>query len=283
MIAASTRLAPQQVTRFEQEGYLCPIHVLDAGEVAENLAAFLAYKKRNDDRLATMAAREKYQVFSQMHFAYPWMARLVTHPRVLDAVESILGPNFLAWDSNWFVKMPGEKTFVSWHQDGTYWNLSSPNVVSAWISLERAFPENGCLRVVPGTHKQPRMPQRETYASDNALSRGQEIAVAVDEDHAVDLTLEPGEMSLHHIWIVHGSKPNTTNVPRIGVAVRYVRTDVSQDSPQKPIAMLARGKDTHGHFELAPQPREQSHEAMEATHNEIVARIRATLMKDVKR
>lgn len=282
MLATSTALSPRQVERFTQDGYLAPIRVLDADEVAANLAAFLAHKNRHDQKLSAMVAREKYQVFSQMHFAYPWVARMVTHPRVLEAVESILGPDFFAWDSNWFVKMPGEKTFVSWHQDGTYWNLSSPNVVSAWISLERAFPENGCLRVVPGTHKQPRLPQRETYAADNALSRGQEIAVSVDEDHAVDLILEPGDMSLHHIWIVHGSKPNTTQVPRIGIAVRYVRTDVAQDSPHKPIAMLVHGKDRFGHFENVPPPQEQSPDAMDAAHAAVVARIRATLMKDVK-
>ncbi|MCE9589220.1 MAG: phytanoyl-CoA dioxygenase family protein [Planctomycetes bacterium] len=282
MTTATSSLSPDQVRRFEQDGYLFPVPVLDEAEIKAGMTAFMAHKTRHDARLAQMAAREKYQVFSQTHFAYPWVYRIASHPRVLDAVESVLGPNVLAWDSNWFVKMPGEKTYVSWHQDGTYWNLNPPSVVSAWISLERAFPGNGCMRVIPGTHTKPRLPQRETYATDNALSRGQEIAVEVDEARAVDLVLAPGEMSLHHIWIVHGSNANTSNVPRIGIAIRYVKPEVVQDSPLKPIAMLVRGRDDHGHFELQRPPTEQSPDAMDATHREIVARIRATVMKNAK-
>ena len=111
------------------------------------------------------------------------------------------------------------------------------------------------MRVIPGTHRGALLPQRDTYAPENALSRGQEIAVEVDESQAIDLALRPGEMSFHHIGIVHGSNVNTSDKPRIGIAVRYITPDVVQDGPERPLAMLVRGsRDDYGHFELLEPP-----------------------------
>jgi chlorinating enzyme len=205
---------------------------------------------------------------------------MASNPRVLDAVESVLGPNLLAWDTNWFTKMPGDKTYVSWHQDGTYWNLRPPSAVTAWVALSPVFAENGCMRVIPGTHTTPFLPQRETYVPDNALSRGQEIAVEVDEARAVDLVLAPGEASLHHIWIVHGSKANTTITPRIGLAIRYVRPEVVQESPNRPLAILVRGRDDCGNFELLPPPEDETADA--AAHTAIIDRIRSSVLVDAR-
>jgi len=126
------------------------------------------------------------------------------------------------------------------------------------------------------------MPQRETYAADNVLSRGQEIAVDVDESDATDLVLEPGEMSLHHIWIVHGSKANTSNIPRIGLAVRYVSPEVRQDSPFKPLALLVRGRDEHGNFELLEAPTADTPGEPDAQER-IITRIRAGVLQGAQK
>ena len=272
-------LPDAQVESFGKNGYLHPVPVLSDAEVQRHLGAYMQYVQENKARLDALPANQKYQVLSETHFAMPWVHEIVSNPRVLDAVESLIGPNILAWNATWFSKMPGDKTFVSWHQDGTYWNLTPPTVVTAWIALTPVSSANGCLRVIPGTHKQPQMPQRETYNKDNALSRGQEIAVAVDEAQAVDIELQPGEMSLHHIWIVHGSKANTGSVPRIGIAVRYVPPHVLQDSPAKPFAQLLRGRDTHGNFEILPAPEPGNAAAQVERHKLIVERLRAGIMK----
>jgi non-haem Fe2+, alpha-ketoglutarate-dependent halogenase len=236
------QLSEQQRRQFERDGYLCPIRVPDDREVERHLASYMEYSAANKARLDALPPNQKYQVLSETHFVLPWVYEIVINPRVLDAVEGLLGPNLLAWNSNWFTKMPSEKSFVSWHQDGTYWKLNPPTVVTAWVALSPSVASNGCMRVIPGTHTQPMIPQRETYLPENALSRGQEIAVEVDEKQAVDLNLRPGEMSLHHIWIIHGSNANTTKeTPRIGIAIRYTRPEVVQDSPTKPFAMLVRG------------------------------------------
>jgi Phytanoyl-CoA dioxygenase (PhyH) len=208
--AGTTRLTGEERAQFEKEGYLFPIRVLSERETEQYLANFMDYCSQNQARLEVLPPKDRYQVFSATHFLLPWVYEIVSHPRVLDAVEGLLGPNLLVWATDWFAKMPGEKTY--------YWNLRPANVVTAWVALSPSTPANGGMQVIPGTHKRPALPQRETYALENALSRGQEIEVEMDEGRAVNMDLRPGEMSLHHIWIVHGSHVNTSSIPRIGIA-----------------------------------------------------------------
>lgn len=278
------RLTDAQRQQFERDGYLFPIRVLNDSEVKHFLSCYMDYTARNKERLDALKPNQKYQVLSETHFVLPWVYEIATHPRILDTMETMLGPNLLAWNTNWFSKMPGEKAFVGWHQDGTYWNLNPPTVVTAWVALSPSLSTNGCMRVVPGTHAKPMLPQRETYIPENVLSRGQEIAVEVDEKHAVDLNLQPGEMSLHHIWIVHGSNANTSkDSPRIGIAIRYTKPEVKQESPTKPMAMLVRGRDTHGNFEVLPAPKAGTHAQQAVDHKVIVDRIRAGIMTTAQR
>ena len=109
------------------------------------------------------------------------------HPRVLDAVESIVGPDILVWGTSFFIKEPRNKSFVSWHQDLTYWGLDPADIVTAWIALSESTYENGAMRVIPATHTMQVVPHKDTFAADNLLSRGQEISVEVDEAKAVAL------------------------------------------------------------------------------------------------
>ena len=211
---------PVSVSAFHERGYLFPLHVFDEEETAEFRRCFFAYRDQIAGRLTSLPARDQWAVFSETHTFLHWVYRMASHPRVLDAVESLLGPDLLVWNTRWFAKLPGEKTYISWHQDAAYWGLEPPNVVTAWLALTESTPENGGMRVIPGSHKERLLPQIDTYAPDNALSRGQEIAVEVNEAEAVDIVLKPGEMSLHHVAIVHGSKANQSAQPRIGVAVR---------------------------------------------------------------
>jgi ectoine hydroxylase-related dioxygenase (phytanoyl-CoA dioxygenase family) len=221
--------------------------------------------------------RDRRAYLTETHLFLRWVYRIVSHPRVLDAVESVLGPNLLVWGSQWFPKMPGDKAYVSWHQDGTYWGLTPPSVTTAWVALSASTRENGCMRVVPQTHKAAMLPQRETYAPDNMLSRGQEIAVEVDEAQAVDLVLRPGEFSLHHIGTVHGSGPNHSNQPRIGLAIRYIAPEVVQQGARD-VALLVRGKDEHGHFDLVAPPDRDGSLEENSTHAEALRRKTGNIM-----
>ncbi|MGH9326853.1 MAG: phytanoyl-CoA dioxygenase family protein [Terriglobia bacterium] len=273
------KLSASQQQAYRERGYHYPVRVFGASETEKFRGHFQDYLSRNRERISGLPPREHYIVMTQTHLLLRWVFQMVSHPKVLDAVESVLGPNLMVWSSQWFPKMPGDKTYISWHQDATYWGLRPPNVTTAWIALSESCPENGCMRVIPGSQDGPLLPQMETYAQDNALSRGQEIAVAVEESRAVDLVLQPGEMSLHHIGIVHGSNANKSEKPRIGLAVRFITPEVVQDGDARPIVLLVRGKDEFGHFDVVDPPQDDviSSQATEL-HQEALRRQRTNIM-----
>ena len=278
-LPANARLSAEQRRHYQERGYYFPVRVFEDAEASELRAHFLEYWAQNQQRLRGLPPREHYMVTTGTHLKLRWAYGMVSQPRILDAVESILGPNLIVWGSQWFAKMPGDKTFVSWHQDATYWGLHPPQVTTAWIALSECGPENGCLRVIPGTHLGSLLPQVDTYARDNALSRGQEIAVEVDESQAVELVLHPGEISLHHVGIVHGSNANMSSKPRIGCAVRFITPEVVQDGAARQIAQLVRGRDEFGHFDLvAPPEKDTASSEDEAIHQEALRRMRSTIM-----
>jgi ectoine hydroxylase-related dioxygenase (phytanoyl-CoA dioxygenase family) len=230
---------------YEKNGVVLPISVLSEGEVCEAMRQFESLKQRDGGKLSNRS-NEK------CHLLLPGLARLVRHARILDAVESILGPNILCWGSGFSAKDAGDGTYFSWHQDSTYWGLSSTDVVTAWVALTSSTSESGCVKVIPASHTE-QLPHRDTYAERNLLSRGQEISVEVDETKAVHLCLQPGEMSLHHIRLIHGSDPNRSGHSRIGFAIRYIPTRVYQ-TDGKTTAMLVRGVDDYRNFEAEPVP-----------------------------
>jgi non-heme Fe2+,alpha-ketoglutarate-dependent halogenase len=269
--------------RYRENGYLSPFRAMDEAEAARRREQFLDYWARDRVRLETLLPRERLSYLLETHIFLRWAYEIAAHPRVLDAVELALGPNVLIWSSQWFPKFPHDRAWVSWHQDATYWGLTPPNVVTAWIALAESTPENGCLRVVPGTHAAPLLPQRETYAERNMLSRGQEVAVDVDESAAVDLVLRPGEFSLHHVGIVHGSGPNRTDSARIGLAVRYISPDVVQNGRQRDMVMLARGLDREGNFDRIGPPARDFAWGERPEHTESMARKLSNILPDGER
>jgi non-heme Fe2+,alpha-ketoglutarate-dependent halogenase len=264
-----------QIGFYEDNGYLSPIRVFREERIEQFRRRFDDYTKENQEKLKALLPRERRQVYFQTHLFLPWVYQIVSNSSVLDAVEGIIGSNILVWDSGWFVKFPHDKSFVSWHQDGAYWGLHPPKVTTAWVALAASNEENGCLQVMPRTHKTA-LPQIETYAEDNALSRGQEIAIEVDETKAVNIVLRPGEMSLHHIGVAHASKANNSEFPRIGIAIRYIATEVVQDGTERQIALLVRGKDEYGHFEIVDAPREGAN--TEAIRAEADRRVRVNTL-----
>ena len=123
----------------------------------------------------------------------------------------MIGPDILCWSTGFFTKNARDPSYVSWHQDSTYWGLEPPDIVTAWVALSDSTLANGAMRVIPGTHLMDQLAHHDTFAPDNLLSRGQEIAVEVDEREAVALELRAGEMSLHHVRLIHGSDPNPSD------------------------------------------------------------------------
>jgi ectoine hydroxylase-related dioxygenase (phytanoyl-CoA dioxygenase family) len=247
-------LQESQFQSYPEQGYVWPLRAFTDAEAEVVRQRFMEYWNRNMGRFEGSLPRERIWLTIDTHLALPWVCELALHPVVLDAVERVLGPDVLVWNTHWFPKFPGDRSYVSWHQDASYWGLRPPQVTTAWIALSPSTCENGCLQVLPGSHLGELMPQTETYAVDNMLSRGQEITVEIDPAQTLSLELEPGEFSLHHIGIAHGSGANESDIPRIGLAVRYIAPQVEQAGPHRDLAMLARGEDRHGHFDLVAAP-----------------------------
>ena len=252
MSLAGRRTAP--FDDYPAAGYAWPLRAFPAAEAAAASEQFMAHWKGNIGRYSDSLPRERIWLTIDTHLALPWVCNLALHPAVLDAVERVLGPDVLVWNTHWFPKFPGDRTYVSWHQDAAYWGLRPPLVTTAWIALTPSTCASGCLQVLPGSHLGELMPQNETFAPDNMLSRGQEIAVEIDPARTISLELEPGEFSLHHIGLAHGSGPNTSATPRIGLAVRYIAPQVKQTGASRDMVVLARGQDNYGHFDLVTPP-----------------------------
>lgn len=260
----SKRLAADDVARYGRDGILFPIDVLSSAQAGSLLQRLEGNERDHGGGLAG-------RINQKPHLLYPWMDQLVRHPAILDAVEDVLGPNLFCWGSQFFTKNARDASFVSWHQDGTYWGLSSPDVMTAWVALTPSLPENGCMRVIPGTHKR-QVPHADTFAETNLLSRGQEIAVEVDLAKAVDVVLQPGQMSLHHVLIFHGSEPNGSDLRRVGFAIRYVPTHVSQSSGIRESALLVRGVDAFNNFDHEMSPESDLHPDAVARHKVVIDR-----------
>jgi non-heme Fe2+,alpha-ketoglutarate-dependent halogenase len=257
-------LTPAQIEQYREEGFVSPIRVMSEAAAAEYRRRLEAFEAKSGGPLGG-------DLRHKSHLLFTWLAELVRHDRILDAIEDLYGPDLLCWSTNFFIKEKANPAFVSWHQDSTYWGLSKPDVVSAWIAFTPAHSGNGAMQVIPGTHKTDQIPHRDTFDKHNLLTRGQEVAVDVDESKAVTITLAPGEMSLHHVRLVHGSPPNTSADRRIGFAIRYVPTSVSQVAGEDS-ATLVRGTDRFGHFELEPRPSRDLDPALVALHKRITER-----------
>jgi non-heme Fe2+,alpha-ketoglutarate-dependent halogenase len=257
-------LTEAQIAQYEAEGYLAPIRVMKEWEA-------LALRQKLEAVEAEMGGPLRGDLRHKTHLLFPFLAELVRRPRILDAIEDVLGPDILCWSSNFFIKEAADPAFVSWHQDSTYWGLSSPDVATAWVALTPSNDANGAMAVVPGSHKLDQMPHRDTFHRHNLLTRGQEIAVEVDEAKAVPLNLRPGEMSLHHVRLVHGSAPNPSFDRRIGFAVRYIPTHLRQLEGEDS-ATLVRGEDRFHHFEHEPRPKIDMDPELLALHRQIAER-----------
>jgi hypothetical protein len=238
-------LARTQLDDYARNGVLHPLPALDAGEVARF--------RRGAEELADRFEGEKAAIFGQAHLFHRWAYDLALHPRILDTVAGIVGDDILVHSTSLFFKRPKTADFVSWHQDGYYWKLDEPRLVSAWIALTDSAPDNGCLRVVPGSHARRMEHRSAPMRAHDLLASGLEIAVDLNDLDGQDIVLAPGEMSLHHVLIVHGSHANASARPRIGFAIRYVAPEVRQERAHQEV-LIARGRDRYGHYRAVKGP-----------------------------
>ena len=167
-------LSEAAVTQYQRDGFYFPIDVLTEEEVAVVRSRLEAFEK-------TLGHPISGEYRGKSHLIFTWVDTLMRNPRILDAVEDLIGHDILCWSTVWWVKEAGSNAFVSWHQDVKYWGLDTNDLVTVWLALSPATRESGCMRILPGSHKGEVLPHEDQYHDANMLTRGQTIASAIDD------------------------------------------------------------------------------------------------------
>jgi len=272
-------LTQEQADFYHQNGFLFPIPALSPGEVATCLAGL----NRLEAELGCAVADADVKWRSHAHAHSPWFADLIRHPRILDVVEDVIGPNILVWTSTFFIKEAGSATYAAWHQDGAYFGLEPKEQVCAWVALTDATEEAGCMEQL-SFNGQPTLYYHQPKGLPNSINRaGQTIVTEFDTSNPTAMALPAGCISLHHELAVHRSAPNRAKHRRVGIGLNYIPTHVRVDGPVRCKAMLVRGEDKYGHFDLIDPPKGERDADALATHMAVSTQYRANYNEQVKR
>lgn len=243
--------------RFESLGFDFPNRV-----ISEERAQ--SYRQRLDDSKRAVGGRFTGLMTQKPHLLFTWLAELARESAVLDLAQNVVGPNILLWSTEFFIKDPGEARYVPWHVDDTFWHIEPEVQATVWIALSDIRIENGPLRYIPGSHRQPKKAIKIEATPENMLNSGQ-VAQGVDEEQAVDVLLRPGEAAIHDGRTLHASGRNTGADSRVGVVARFLSTSV-RSTKDRESASLVRGVDDYGYWDLEPAPKSDLDEDARAVH-----------------
>ncbi len=208
-------LSEAQRARYHEAGFVIPDYRL----AEETLAAIRA----DHDRL--LARRPEFRDYCPALLEHDLgFLNYARDSHILDMVEQVLGPDFALWNSSFFAKPAGDGRKTPWHQDGEYWPIRPVATCTVWMAIDDATPENGCLRFIPGSHKARRLRPHATNKNPDYTLHQELLPGECDERQAVDLVLEAGQMSLHDIFLVHGSEANRSDKARRGMTLRFMPT-----------------------------------------------------------
>jgi non-heme Fe2+,alpha-ketoglutarate-dependent halogenase len=258
----------EDVADYHRDGYLARRRILTAVETA----GYFADCARCCGPQDTDGIRRQAYNRLKPYLLFPWAATLVRHPRILDVVEALIGPDILLFHTTVWFKGPESAGYVPWHQDATYFGLDPLEQVTAWVALTPSTRDNGCVQLLPGSHRSGQRPHRDQADQRAMLSRGQTLTDALDDSQAVDLVLAPGDVSFHHTLLMHRSAPNLSDKPRIGFGISYIPTHVRHVTETRLSASLVRGTDRFGHFDAESRPEAEDMDAAMAEHTDAVKR-----------
>lgn len=261
---------------FEHEGLIACLDIMTPPRAARFSSALEAFVNDHQDNPSFPD-----WVYGKTHLLLAWVVELAAENVLLDAVEALIGPNILLWDSSIPIKPPHSSGYFGWHQDATYWPIEPlERVVSAWVALGHVTPLNGGMQMIPGSHHLGRLPHRKTFDEESMLRRGQQLSECVDDSNAIDIYLRPGQASLHHTFMLHGSGANQTDTWRLGVILNFVAADVGPVSGHQDSAMLMRGSGDSTRFALERRPDSDLSASALRRYREAVARA-STRYRDV--
>jgi ectoine hydroxylase-related dioxygenase (phytanoyl-CoA dioxygenase family) len=276
-----TTLSSEQVERYARDGFLSPNPALTPEQAAACRSKLEAFELAIGGPLTT---DETSRHRSRTHVLLTWVHALASHPAILDAVEGLIGPDILVFTSTWFIKEPESTAIAAWHQDATYFGLHPHLHVTAWLALTDATAENGCMEFLPGSHERGQLPHRAGVVPSSVNRARQAVDGSVDDADAVHAPLRAGQFSLHHTLTLHRSQPNRSRDRRIGIGISYIPTHVRHlSAAHKAPAMLVRGVDTFGHFDLEPAPLNDLDDAARAAFARSYEGYRAAYAEQVTR
>ena len=260
-------LTDAQVQAYERDGFAFPVDVLRPEEVRSCRTELEAWERA---RGALIDFPEK----SKSYLLFDWADRLVHHPRILDAVEDLIGPDILVYHSTLFVKVAQTPAYVRWHQDSTYFYLHPHLHVTAWVALSDASIAAGCMQALPGSHRWGAFEHDDKPEPMNMIRRGQGISGRFDDAQGQFMPVQAGQMSLHHTDLVHASAGNHTDDRRLGFAISYIPAHVKPVGAIRPSALCVRGR-SHGHFVEEERLRQPLSEQARTCHSQALALFRS--------
>jgi hypothetical protein len=246
-------LSHEQLTDYEEQGFLHSIPILSTEEVEYY---------REQVEATCNAVGGQVSRLDAPHLFFRWAWNLSTHPRLLDCLEPLLGPNILLKSTRIFYKHGKTDSFVGWHQDGITEEIEDACVPAIWLGLTPATVENGCLRVVPRSHRLGLIPHVNRPHADNLTTGGITAQAAIDAPY--DLVMRPGEMSLHHPLVLHGSNPNRSGESRIGFSATYGNNALKNS---RTAVAWVRGDGAKDCFEIVEAPPDVPFEEALAAYN----------------
>lgn len=260
-------LTEAQLAQYEADGFCGGVDVLAPDEFAEYRAGLEAWEHRMGHPLG-------FPEKSKSYLLYKWADAIVHHPKVLDAVEDVIGPDILVYHSTMWIKEAETPAFVLWHQDGAHFHLDPALHVTAWVALSEASVAAGCMHMIPGSHRGPWLEHEDRPSPHNMIRRGQGLP-GFEGRKGTPVPLHAGQLSLHHTKTIHCSGPNDSPDRRMGFGISYIPASVRPTAAVKPSALLVRGQDRFGHFHPERRLRlEMSSEAI-AAHKDATDRFTA--------
>lgn len=213
-------LSDSEIAQYHDRGYVFPDFKLPADTLAEIRA--------DHDRLLARYPEFRDNCSDLLGFDTGFL-NYARNPEILDMVAQLIGPDIALWNMSFFAKpaVNGKKT--PWHQDGAYWPIRPLATCTVWIAVDDATPENGCMRFIPGSHKSKTLAEHAVN-NDPDYTLNQELDPATyDPAEAIDVTLEAGQISLHDVYLFHGSEVNRSPHPRRGMTLRLMPTSSVYD------------------------------------------------------
>ena len=238
-------MTEQQLRDFRSNGFVAPIDCLSPEEAAACMRKIEEYEAATGEDISE-------KIRARAVLAFKWLLDLARHPRIAGALQDAIGPNVILMFCAVWSKQPGGSAFVSWHQDGAYNPFDNNEGATAWIALTDSTPETGCVKAIPGSHRQGFLHHDERYDENNMVSRGQTVT-GIDETQAIDMAMRAGQFSIHHEMVVHGSGQNVGKDRRVGISFACVATETKALSGPQTGVLIA-GDNVPGHWTLNREP-----------------------------